>query len=67
MDYLANQFLMPIGGMLVAIFAGWFLKPDLALDEFSDIQLQVFNVWRFFIRYISPALVAAVFIYQLIS
>ena len=67
MDYLANQFLMPIGGMLIAIFAGWFLKPDLALDEFSDIQLQVFNVWRFFIRYISPASVAAVFIYQLIS
>ena len=66
-DYLANQFLMPIGGMMVAIFAGWFLKPDLALDEFSGIQLKVFNTWRFFIRYISPTLVAAVFIYQLTS
>jgi NSS family neurotransmitter:Na+ symporter len=38
-DYLANQFLMPIGGMMVAIFAGWFLKPNLALDEFSDMIL----------------------------
>jgi neurotransmitter:Na+ symporter, NSS family len=66
-DYLANQFLMPIGGMMVAIFAGWFLKPDLALDEFSGIQLKVFNTWRFFIRFISPTLVAAVFIYQLTS
>ncbi len=67
MDYLAIQFLLPIGGMMVAIFAGWFLKPDLALDEFSDSQLKVFNVWKFFIRYISPTLVAAVFIYQLTS
>jgi len=67
MDYLANQFLMPIGGMMVAIFAGWFLKPNLALDEFSNVQLKVFHVWRFFIRYISPTLVAAVFIYQLAS
>ena len=66
-DYLANQFLMPIGGMMVAIFAGWFLKPNLALDEFSGIQLKVFNTWRFFIRFISPTLVAAVFIYQLTS
>jgi NSS family neurotransmitter:Na+ symporter len=58
---------MPIGGMMVAIFAGWFLKPNLALDEFSGIQLKVFNTWRFFIRFISPTLVAAVFIYQLTS
>ena len=53
--------------MMVAIFAGWFLKPDLALYEFSGIQLKVFNTWRFFIRFISPTLVAAVFIYQLTS
>jgi NSS family neurotransmitter:Na+ symporter len=66
-DYLANQFLMPIGGMMVAIFAGWFLKPNLALDEFSDIDLVIFKVWRFFIKFISPVLVAAVFVYQLVS
>ena len=58
---------MPIGGMMVAIFAGWFLKPNLALDEFSDIDLVIFKVWRFFIKFISPVLVAAVFIYQLVS
>jgi NSS family neurotransmitter:Na+ symporter len=67
MDYLANQFLMPIGGMMVAIFAGWFLKPNLALDEFSGMQLSIFKLWRFFIRFISPVLVASVFVYQLIS
>jgi NSS family neurotransmitter:Na+ symporter len=58
---------MPIGGMLVAIFAGWFLKSDLALDEFSGIDLAIFKVWRFFIKFVSPVLVAAVFVYQLVS
>jgi NSS family neurotransmitter:Na+ symporter len=58
---------MPIGGMMVAIFAGWFLKPNLALDEFSDIDLMIFKTWRFFIKFISPVLVAAVFVYQLAS
>ena len=66
-DYLANQFLMPIGGMMVAIFAGWFFKPDLALEEFSGIQFYIFQVWRFFIKFVSPLLVATVFIYQLAS
>ena len=66
-DYLANQFLMPIGGMMVAIFAGWFFKPDLALEEFSGIQFYIFQVWRFFIKFVSPVLVASVFIYQLAS
>ena len=66
-DYLANQFLMPIGGMMVAIFAGWFFNPDLALEEFSGIQFYIFQVWRFFIKFVSPLLVATVFIYQLAS
>ena len=65
MDFIANQFLMPIGGMLVAIFAGWFLKPDLAMAELTGIELNVFKIWRFFIKFISPVLVAAVFVYQL--
>ena len=66
-NYFANQFLMPIGGMMVAIFAGWFFKPDLALVEFSGIQFYIFQVWRFFIKFVSPVLVASVFIYQLAS
>jgi len=48
-------------------YFGWFLKPNLALDEFSDIDLVIFKVWRFFIKFISPVLVAAVFVYQLAS
>ena len=44
-----------------------FLKPDLALDEFSGIHLTIFKIWRFFIKFISPVLVAAVFVYQLVS
>ena len=33
---------------MVAIFAGWFLKPNLALDEFSDIDLVIFKVLEIF-------------------
>jgi NSS family neurotransmitter:Na+ symporter len=66
-DYLTNQFLMPLGGMMVAIFAGWFLKSNLALDELSSSHILIFKIWKFFIKFISPVLVAAVFVYQLVS
>ena len=51
-DFLTNQFLMPIGGMSVAIFAGWFFKADLALEQLSGIQMSIFKVWKFFIKFI---------------
>ena len=63
--YLTFNILMPLGGMLVAIFAGWFFKPQLAMEELSAANINIFRTWRFFIKYISPVLVAAVFVYQL--
>ena len=64
---LTFNILMPLGGMLVAIFAGWFFNPKLAMEELSAANLNIFKTWRFFIKFISPVLVAAVFIYQLVG
>ena len=32
MDFIANQILLPLGGMLIAIFVGWFMKKSLIED-----------------------------------
>jgi SNF family Na+-dependent transporter len=63
--FLTFDILMPLGGMLVAIFAGWFFKPKLAMDELSAAHVNIFTTWRFFIKFVSPVLVAAVFMSQL--
>ena len=47
---------MPLGGMLVAIFAGWFFKPQLAMEELSVANDNIFKTWRFFKKFISPVL-----------
>ena len=65
--YLTFNILMPLGGMLVAIFAGWFFKPRLAMEELSAANVSIFKTWRFFIKFVSPLLVASVFIYQLLG
>ena len=66
MDFITNQLLMPLGGMFVAIFAGWFLSSKIVVEELSTGQEKIFNIWKFFIKFVSPVLVAAVFINQLI-
>ena len=33
MDYLTANLMMPIGGMLIAIFAGWYMRRSTLADE----------------------------------
>ena len=50
MDFITNQLLMPLGGMFVAIFAGWFLSTKIVVEELSEGQEKVFNIWKFLLN-----------------
>ena len=52
MDFLANQILLPLGGMLIAIFVGLFMKESLIKDEIGAINPVIYNLWRFFVKFI---------------
>ncbi|MBS1545121.1 MAG: sodium-dependent transporter [Bacteroidetes bacterium] len=52
-DYFASNFMMPIGGILMAIIAGWMLQPGSAKEELDVPDLH-FSVWRFLIRFVAP-------------
>ncbi|MCW8194711.1 sodium-dependent transporter [Proteobacteria bacterium 005FR1] len=60
-DKLTANFMLPIGGMLIAIFAGWFMKKSHVRREMSHESPEMFELWRALVRYISPTLVALVF------
>lgn len=65
MDFLANQILLPLGGMLIAIFVGWFMKESLIKEEIGAINPVIYYLWRFFVRFIAPACVAYIFLSQI--
>ena len=65
MDFLANQILLPLGGMLIAIFVGWFMKESLIKDEIGAINPVIYYLWRLFVRFIAPACVAYIFLSQI--
>ncbi|WP_434151737.1 sodium-dependent transporter [Methylocaldum gracile subsp. desertum] len=57
-DFLTANIMLPVGGILVALFAGWIMR-----RETSETELEMgsaYNYWRFTIRYVSPLAVALV-------
>ena len=66
MDFIANQILLPLGGMFIAIFVGWFMKLSFIKDELGATTKVVFLLWRFFIRFIAPVCVASIFLSQIL-
>ena len=64
MDFIANQILLPLGGMLIAIFVGWFMKKSLIVDELGPINNYFYVLWRFFVKFIAPACVGYIFYRQ---
>ncbi len=61
MDYVANNIMLPLGGVLIALFAGWILDKKIVEDQMSD-DMTFYPLWRFLIRFVAPAAVSLVFV-----
>lgn len=67
LDFLASNILLPLGGMLIVIFVGWYLKRSTLFDEISnggELKASFFPIYRFIVRFIAPLAIAAIFIYS---
>jgi len=61
LDYFSNQILLPLGGLLIAVFAGWGMsraatREELAMGEGG------FTLWYLLIRYVVPPVVLVIFV-----
>lgn len=61
MDFLANNIMLPVGGMLISLFAGWFIDQQISREQLA-IDGVGFEIWRFLARFIAPVAVFIVFI-----
>ncbi len=59
-ELLTNIF-MPLGGLLIALFAGWALTHSEVMKEMRTSETW-FTIWRFLVRFVAPAAVAFVFL-----
>ena len=66
-DNIASNYLLPLGGMLTAIFVGWVWGTKSAKEEIEKHETQFHwgHIWGFLIRYVSPVAVLLVFLAKL--
>jgi NSS family neurotransmitter:Na+ symporter len=62
LDYLTANIMLPLGGLLIAIFVGWFMRAEHVRKELHVESQAFFDRWFWVVRYVSPVLVACVFI-----
>ncbi len=62
LDYVTANIMLPVGGVLIAIFVGWFMSYSTVAKDAKVKSLLLFNLWRFMIRIVAPLAVLYVFI-----
>ena len=62
-DTLTAKILLPFGGVMTALFAGWVLSRASAKEETGFASERMFTIWRFLVRFVAPAVVAIVMLY----
>lgn len=65
LDFLVSNVLMPLGGMAIALFAGWAVTRD-GLAEDIGLQGGAFNAFMLILKFVTPAGIAIVFLYNLL-
>ena len=64
LDQLTTTIMLPLGGFLMTIFAGWVMYTDHVQDELG-LDTRTYNIWRFIIRFITPLAIIAIFLFLL--
>ncbi|MFP4555994.1 MAG: sodium-dependent transporter [Bacteroidales bacterium] len=68
LDYTASNVLLPLGGLCIVLFVGWFAGKKITHGEFSNegaLKARYYLVYRFVVRFIAPVAIAAIFIYSI--
>ena len=64
-DYLSANILLPLGGLSIVLFTGWYIKKSPVYDEFTNqgtLKGTLFRAYYFLIRYVAPIAIAAIFV-----
>ena len=65
-DQLSQNIMLPLGGLLIALFAVWVLPQNIVREQLPVRSDRIMLVWRVVGGVIAPLGVAAVFIYTLL-
>lgn len=68
LEYVASNILLPLGGLLIVLFVGWFAGKKIGRQELSNdgsLTVKYFPTFNFIVKFIAPVAIAAIFIYSI--
>ena len=61
--HLVLNIMMPIGGILICVFAGWMVKKNFSREElFGGDESAAYSAWLVLVRFVAPLLLALVLV-----
>ena len=60
LDYATANIMLPLGGIFIAVFAGWFVKQHASKEELG-LSDGVYKLWYVLVRFVAPIAVGIVF------
>jgi len=61
LDYLTANIMLPLGGLLMALFAGWVMNQNHSRGELG-LEEGAYQKWRGLIRYVTPIAILLIFL-----
>ncbi len=65
-DYLCSNILLPLGGILICIFSGWYLDKSILFNEISNngiLKIRFFKLYIFILKYIAPVCILLILLH----
>ena len=68
LDFVTAKLMLPLSGLLVSLFVGWYLKRSLSYEELTNYGLQkapYFPIYMIILRYLAPIAIVLIFVNEL--
>lgn len=60
LEYLTSNIMMPLSGLLMALFVGWKLKPEVIEAQLQIRNRSLFRSWFWLLRWVAPVSIALI-------
>lgn len=67
LDYFSTQILLPLGGLMIAVFTGWVITRETTEDELTGMSRRGYALWYFAIRFVVPPAILIIFVNGIIG
>ena len=65
LDFLTSNLMLPLGGICIAIFAGWLMTKETSQAEL-DMKSEVgYSIWQVLIRFAAPIAVSIILLHAI--